>query len=121
LLERTFAAARDGLPTITERPDYPQIVRALAREGARNLGVQEAIVRTDERTRVGMTDDVLAELGQELSARLRAGEPLGQGNGVLLETPDGHRRFDNTLETRLARLQEGLRTPVYRILMGERG
>jgi vacuolar-type H+-ATPase subunit E/Vma4 len=121
LLERTFAAARDELPGTTERPDYPHIARALAREGARNLGAQAAIVRTDERTRAILTDDVLAQLGQELNTQLRAGELLGRGTGVLLETPDGHRRFDNTLETRLARMQEGLRTPVYHILMGERG
>ncbi len=51
--------------------------------------------------------------------RLRAGEPLARGTGVVLETPDGHRRYDNTLETRLARMQDGLRAPVYHILMGE--
>jgi V/A-type H+-transporting ATPase subunit E len=121
LLERTFAAARDELSRITERPDYPDIVRTLAREGARNLGAREVVARTDDYTRGVLTDDVLAELSQELNVRLGTGEPLDRGTGVLVETPDGHRRFDDTLETRLARMQESLRTPVYRILMGERG
>ena len=37
----------------------------------------------------------------------------------MLETPDGHRRYDNTLETRLARMKDDLRTPIYHILMGD--
>ncbi len=51
--------------------------------------------------------------------RLRVGEPLARGTGIVLETPDGHRRYDNTLETRLARMQNILRASVYHILMGE--
>ena len=47
------------------------------------------------------------------------GEPLKQGMGVVVQTPDGHRRYDNTLETRMTRLQDAMRNPVYRLLMGE--
>jgi vacuolar-type H+-ATPase subunit E/Vma4 len=47
------------------------------------------------------------------------GETLEQGTGVVVETLDGHRQLDNTLETRLKRMEEALRTPVYRILTGE--
>jgi vacuolar-type H+-ATPase subunit E/Vma4 len=62
---------------------------------------------------------VLTDLGQELAVQLELGEPLERGTGVVIVTADGHRRYDNTLETRLDRMQAGLRTPVYHILMGD--
>jgi len=38
---------------------------------------------------------------------------------VIVQTPDGHLNFDNTLETRLARMQNPLRADVFRLLTGE--
>lgn len=119
LLERVFAEARQQLASALQWPDYEQIARHLVREAAKRLGADEVLVRADEGTRKVLEDDVLADLGEELGMHLRAGELLAQGTGVVLETPDEHRRYDNTLETRLARMQDGLRAPVYHILMGE--
>jgi vacuolar-type H+-ATPase subunit E/Vma4 len=89
------------------------------REAVAHLGTDEALVRADVETRKVLNDEVLVDLGRELGVRLRAGEPLAQSTGIVLETPDGHRRYDNTLETRITRMWDGLRTPVYHILMGE--
>ena len=61
----------------------------------------------------------MAGLEKDLAVQLELGEPLERGTGVVLVTADGHRRYDNTLETRLSRMQAALRTPVYHILMGE--
>jgi vacuolar-type H+-ATPase subunit E/Vma4 len=61
----------------------------------------------------------LAELATEIGVYMRPGEPLPEGTGIMLETPDGQCRYDNRLETRLARIQSALRTSVYRILTGE--
>jgi len=119
LLERVFANARQQLASAPGWPDYEQIARHLVREAAERLGADEALVRADERTRQVLDDDMLVDLGKELGVHLQAGEPLAQGTGAALETPDGHRRYDNTLETRLARMQDELRAPVYHILMGE--
>jgi len=119
LLERVFANARQQLASAPGWPDYEQIARHLVREAAERLGADEALVRADERTRQVLDDDMLVDLGKELGVHLQASEPLAQGTGAALETPDGHRRYDNTLETRLARMQDELRAPVYHILMGE--
>ncbi len=51
---------------------------------------------------------------------LRLGEPLKKSTGVLIETSDQRLRYDNTLETRLNRMQNSLRTFVYHLLMGEK-
>jgi len=127
LLERVFAEARRQLASTPEWPDYEQITRRLVREAVERLGADEVLVRADERTRKVLNDEVLADLGKSLlpvggtegGGGLRTGAPLTQSTGVVLETPDGHRRYDNTLETRLACMQDGLRAPVYHILKGE--
>jgi V/A-type H+-transporting ATPase subunit E len=119
LLERALADARQKLTSAPQWPDYAQIVKRLVREAVAHLGTDEALVRADVETRKVLNDEVLVDLGRELGVRLRAGEPLAQSTGIVLETPDGHRRYDNTLETRITRMWDGLRTPVYHILMGE--
>jgi vacuolar-type H+-ATPase subunit E/Vma4 len=50
---------------------------------------------------------------------VQLGTSLTEGTGVIVETAEGHRQYDNTLEARLSRLQEELRSPVYRLLLGE--
>ena len=48
------------------------------------------------------------------------GDVLEEGTGVIVDASDGHLHFDNTLETRLSRLQSSLRSSVYHVLMGEK-
>jgi len=119
LLEHVFAEARRQLASVLKWPDYEQIARQLVREGVERLGADAVLVRADDETRQVLNDNVLADLEEELGVGLQAGEPLAHGVGVVLETPDGHRRYDNTLQTRLTRMQDRLRASVYRILMGE--
>jgi vacuolar-type H+-ATPase subunit E/Vma4 len=119
LLARAMSEARHGLAAVTDWPDYEQIVRRLIREGARVLGAKSLVILADEKTRRVLNTDVMAGLEQDLAVQLELGEPLARGTGVVLVAADGHRRYDNTLETRLSRMQAALRTPVYHILMGE--
>jgi len=119
LLERTFAQARQRLATLPQSPDYAQVARCLVKEAAACLSADEELVLlADQETRTVLSDEVLADLEKELGLRLLVGEPLTRGMGVVLRTVDGHRQFDNTLETRLSRMQDALRAPIYHILMG---
>ena len=77
------------------------------------------VVLADDETRRALDKAALADLAQELAVQLELGETLERGTGVVIVTADGHRRYDNTLETRLERMQATLRAPVYHILMGE--
>jgi vacuolar-type H+-ATPase subunit E/Vma4 len=119
LLKHVFAAARRELASVPQRADYEQIAHHLVREAVEHMGAGDVLVRVDESTQQVLDEETLANLGQELGVHLRSGEPLAQGIGAVLETPDGHRRYDNRLETRLDRMQEALRTAVYQVLMGE--
>jgi len=119
LLGRVFAAARQELPALQDSPDYPQVVRHLLREAVDHLAADEVRVRADPKTQEALEAGVLAEIAAETGVRIVLGEPLTRGLGVVVETPDSHRRLDNTFETRLSRMQESLRAPVYHLLMGE--
>jgi vacuolar-type H+-ATPase subunit E/Vma4 len=119
LLDSVFDAARRQLPGVQQRADYDQIARQLLREALMHLGADAARIQADELTRVHLTDQVLSEISTELGVQVQHGMPLKQGVGLIVQTMDGHRQYDNTLEARLSRLQNTLRAPVLRLLMGE--
>jgi len=119
LLDSIFEAARQQLPTVQQGTDYDQVVHHLLREALIHLGADAAQVRADERTRMLLTDQVLAIISKEVGGQVQLGTPLKQGTGLIVETAEGHRQYDNTLETRLSRLQEKLRSPIYHLLLGE--
>jgi vacuolar-type H+-ATPase subunit E/Vma4 len=114
-----FAEAQKRLASIQDRPEYGRIVRRLVREALPHLAAETVVVRADKRTLSLMTDEWLETASKENGVRIQLGEELAEGTGVIVETADGHRQFDNTLETRLERMRDRLRAPVYRILTGE--
>ncbi len=120
LLDRVFDAVQERLPTVQQWNDYDEIACQLLREALSRLGGSSATIRADATTQRVLTGQLLDKISKETKQELRFGEPLKQGTGVIVETEDGRRRYDNTLETRLSRMQDSLRNPVYHVLMGER-
>ncbi len=118
-LMQTFDEARQRLTTIPQRPDYTDIVRRLIREAATYMGDEAFIVQADATTDRVLDDAFLADLAAQLNVHLERGPHLEEGIGIVLTTPDGHRRYDNTLETRLSRIQDNVRTAVFHILAGD--
>ncbi len=119
LLNDTFLAAQQKLPAAQQWKNYPQLAQNLLREALIRLAAPEVRVRADEQTRTLLTPELLAALQKELNIKVELGEPLPHGTGVVVETPDGHRQYDNTLESRSRQMQNELRAQVYRLLMGE--
>jgi vacuolar-type H+-ATPase subunit E/Vma4 len=119
LLLEVFEAAREQLSSAQQSPDYEKTAIVLLREALVKLGDGTAKIRADKVTRKLTTAGMLKKISKELNVQVQLAEPLRGGTGVLVETEDGHRQYDNTLETRLKRMQDSLRSPVYHILMGE--
>ena len=119
LLDKVFKDAREQLPNIEQWNNYDQIAMHLLREALTQLNVKKVNVRADASTGKLLNEKVLAQIGADLKLELKQAHPLDKGTGVVVETHDGHLHFDNTLETRLNRLQNLLRAPVYHLLMGE--
>jgi V/A-type H+-transporting ATPase subunit E len=119
LLEGVFEEAGQQLSSLQQWSDYDRIARKLLREALTHLETSSALVWADEVTFQYLTAEVLEEISKELNVKLKIEGTLDRGTGVIVETEDGRRRFDNTLETRLDRMQDALRAPVYRMLVGE--
>ena len=119
LLDEVFEAARQQLNSIQKSTDYPKTARLLLTDALARLGVDQAVIRVDPGTSKYLTEEVLQEISGQSGTKIKLGPPLEHGIGVIAETTDGHRQYDNTLETRLARFRDTLRLPVYHLLMGE--
>jgi vacuolar-type H+-ATPase subunit E/Vma4 len=119
LLERVFAEARARLVHAGEGPEYGEIAEALVREAADQVDSEALAVRADPATARLLSGGLLESIGEDLAVQLILAKPLRTGTGIIVETPDGHTRFDNTLESRLSRIRDQLRAPVFAILAGE--
>jgi V/A-type H+/Na+-transporting ATPase subunit E len=120
LLDRVFKSVKEKLPEVQKRPDYDQIAALLLREALTQLRVNKAEIRADKVTQGFLEKSALAEISKELNGQFTIGEALEDGSGVFVSAADGKLNYDNTLETRLHRLQSTLRASVYKILMGEK-
>jgi vacuolar-type H+-ATPase subunit E/Vma4 len=119
LLNNVFATSRKQISSVQQWTDYNQIALRLLREALGQIKSPKVTVRADGTTQKNYTEAVLADLAKEFGTEISLGAALEKGTGVVVETADGHLQFDNTLETRLNRLQNTLRSPVYRLLIGE--
>lgn len=119
LLDRVFQAAREKLPEIQKRPGYEQLAATLLKEALVQLRVNKAEVRADKTTKELLEKGMLNEISRELKGEFTLADTLEEGLGVVVDAADGKLHYDNTLETRLQRLQSSLRASVHKILMGE--
>ena len=119
VLTHTFDEAHQRLATIPQRADYPDIARRLISEAVSTIGDEAFVVQADAATNRVLNDAFLEDLAEHLNIHLERGSQLAEGTGIVLMTPDGHRRYDNTLETRLTRIQDNIRTAVFHILAGD--
>jgi len=120
LLDKVFNTAKEKLSNLQRRPDYDKIVAELVREAIDQLKVDQVEVRADAASQKALNDQVLDNISKELNTKLSVGKPLGEGTGIVIDADNGRLHYDNTLETRLSRLQSALRSAVYHVLMGER-
>lgn len=120
VLDQVFTKAMNDLPSVQKWTDYPDIARNLLREAVLQLRSDTVVVHADAFTQSVLAQKYLDDLGKELNVQLSMGDALQQGTGVVVETNNGRLQYDNTLETRLRRMQNNLRVPVYHILMGEK-
>jgi V/A-type H+-transporting ATPase subunit E len=119
LLDRVFKTVREKLAEVQKRPDYDQIAAQLLREALVQLRVNKAQIRGDKTTQGILEKKALAEISKELNGQFTSAGTLEDGTGIIVDAADGRLNYDNTLETRLERLESTLRASVYKILIGE--
>ncbi len=119
LLDRVFKTVREKLSDVQKRPDYDQVAALLLREALVQLRVNEAQIRADQTTQAILEKKALAEISKELNGQFTSAGTLEEGTGIVVDAADGKLHYDNTLETRLQRLEGTLRASVYKLLIGE--
>ena len=120
LLDRVFKTVKEKLSDVQKRPDYDQIAAMLLREALQELRVNKAGIRADKETQNFLEKKALGEISKELNGQFTMADPLEEGIGLVVDAADGKLHYDNTLETRLNRLQSTLRSSVYKMLLGEK-
>ena len=116
ILNEVFDEVRTRLGSVKDRSDYDEIASMLAHEALTQLKASEAEVQADEATQKALQLDAISK---ELNGKFTFGKKLEEGTGVVVNAAGGKLHYDNTLETRLSRLQGSLRSSVYKLLMGE--
>ena len=119
LLKEVFSASLKKIPSVQQWNDYETIIEKLALEAITQIGADKIIIRSDKFTNKLLADSVLKKNNQEFIGTIKLGDPLEKGTGLIATTTNGHLTYDNTLETRLQKLENELRAPVYHLLMGE--
>lgn len=123
LVGAILAAVKDRLPLLRKSEGYRDLLCRLIVEAVEELGEpSECVVHVAPQDEAWLEALDLEGFAARWHGRvhLRCGEPLDIQAGVILETADGKKRYDNTLETRLEHEWPRLRPQVYRILFGER-
>jgi V/A-type H+-transporting ATPase subunit E len=121
LLDAVFTEAADRLSDVDRLAAYEDVLEDLIQDAVRHLaGQAELVVRADVRARESLDASRLARLRELTGCALSLGETLAPpAVGVVVQSPDGRVRYDNTLQTRLGRMRSSLRPAVYRTLMGD--
>lgn len=120
LLDGVFKEVKKQLGAVTQRPEYDAVAALLLREALSQLRVNKADIRADESTQKALKKGALDQVAKELNGEFVLAGPLEEGTGVVVDAAGGKIHYDNTLETRLSRLQNTLRSTVYKVLMGEK-
>lgn len=120
LLDSVFETATQRLDDLVNRAAYAPLAYRLAHDAAARIGgaAQKVILHADAGT-ASILALSLGKLEEDVRVQMELDGSLLDGHGVVAQTADGHRRYDNRLETRLTRLKDELRAPVYHILNGE--
>ena len=119
LLTEVFAEALKKLPSVQQWNDYESIIENLAEEAISQIGSNKVAIHADKFTTKILVDSVLKKLNAKFNGMIEIGDPLENKTGLIAATVNGHLNYDNTLETRLQKLENELRSPVYHLLMGE--
>lgn len=119
LLKEVFKEAQQKLSSVQQYSDYNVIIERLVMEAISQMTTNNVVIRADKKTSQLLADSILNSLASKYSGTIELGDVLENKIGVIASTSNGHLNYDNTLETRLEKLTNELRSPVYHLLQGE--
>lgn len=119
ILELVFQTAKSEIINLVNTQEYLKALIGLVTDGIYQVQSQQVVLHVDRASKGLINKDILNDLRSNLGVEIELGDDLQNGIGVVVSDISGHRMFDNTLEARLNRNMENLRSDVYKILMEE--
>ena len=122
LIRKVLESLKERLASLPEDEYFPMIV-GLTANAVEELGVDRVVLHSNDRT-LKLIVERLSEFKEKLREALGkdveviVGEPIQTIGGVLVESPDGTVRVDNTFESRIARFESELRATIAKALFG---
>ncbi|AIU69415.1 ATP synthase subunit E [Thermococcus eurythermalis] len=122
LIRKVLESLKERLASLSEDEYFPMVV-GLTANAVEELGVDRVVLRSNDRT-LKLIVERLSEFKEKLREALGkdveviVGEPIQTIGGVLVESPDGTVRVDNTFESRIARFESELRATIAKALFG---
>ncbi len=104
IIEMAINKLKEELTKLPEQPDYKDKLIKLIKEGAISLGGGDLVVRLNKRDIELIDDSTLWNLEKEVESVtkkvtvLKKGEPVDIVGGCIIETADGLKSLDNSLE-----------------------
>ncbi|MEO2117611.1 MAG: V-type proton ATPase subunit E [Methanocaldococcus sp.] len=104
IIEMAINKLKEELTKLPEQPEYKDKLIKLIKDGATSLGGGELVVRLNKRDIELIDDSTLWNLEKEVESItkkvtvLKKGEPVDIIGGCIIETADGLKSLDNSLE-----------------------
>lgn len=117
VLTQCFSRLESRLDEITQSPDYLAILSQLVSEAATSLQQTEIFLKLRQADRQLLNPEWCRTLGDCLQMKVHLpSETAPITGGVVVQSQDGHLRYDQSFETLLSRHQDALRSIFYQIL-----
>lgn len=114
-IEAAFSEAEKELQKLTSR--YPPILMGVIKEAAALIGSEDIEILSSKADRKILNQNSLKTRSKELGVNiLLAPQTVETCGGAIVRTRDGKIEVDNTFETRMSRMRDGLRSEVAKIL-----
>ncbi|HIH69390.1 V-type ATP synthase subunit E [Methermicoccus shengliensis] len=113
VVQRAIHQLWDVLESLRDSPEYQEMLRRAIQQGVRELGGSATVYAAPHDL------EKVKAIAAEFPSLVVSDEPLESRGGVVLVSPDGSVRFENTLESLVEEKMESIRLEVYNHIFGE--
>jgi V/A-type H+-transporting ATPase subunit E len=118
VIRAALEEAEKKLKKVSTSKDYPKVLENLIEEAAISIGEKEVKIFVRKEDARILTADLLEKLSKEAKCKISlSSQTINTCGGVIARTNDGRVEVDNTLETRMERMREDLRSQVAEVLL----
>ncbi|MDH7592943.1 MAG: V-type ATP synthase subunit E family protein [Methanomicrobiales archaeon] len=114
VLEQAYREAYESLVHLRDSPAYRDFLRRSIRESISELEGESIVIHADKRDEP-LCREIIGELGRNCEIKT----DLVSSGGVTASSADGRHLILNSIESRLERIKERMRPPLFELLFGE--